>query len=95
MSKLTRRALVGGGLAAAGGAAYGYHWLRARPAPAPLGFEVSEEERAEAIALLDKYPAIDTHAHPGRTFARGASGVPPILQVYKAQSGFEPRTVSQ
>ena len=94
MGKLTRRALVGSGLVAAGGAAYGYHWLRSRPAPAPLGFEVSEEERAEAIALLDKYPAIDAHAHPGRTFARGASGVPPILQVYKAQSGFEPRTVS-
>ena len=94
MGKLTRRALIGGGVLVAAGAAYGVHKLRARPAPAALGFDVSEEERAAAIALLDKYPAIDTHAHPGRTFARGASGLQPILRVYKAQSGFEQRTVS-
>ncbi|HPF22510.1 MAG TPA: membrane dipeptidase [Hyphomonas sp.] len=94
MGKYTRRALIGGGLVAGAGAAYAVHWLRARPAPAPLGADISKEERADAIALLDKYPAIDTHAHPGRTFARGASGLPPLLKVYKAQSGFEPRTVS-
>lgn len=94
MGKLTRRALIGGGLLAGAGVAYGYHWLHARPAPAPLGFDVTEEERAAAIVLLDKYPAIDTHAHPGRTFARGARGLPPLLQVYKAQSGFERRTIA-
>ena len=94
MGKLTRRALIGGGLLVGAGVAYGVHKLRARPAAAPLGFVVSEEERANAIALLDKYPAIDTHAHPGRTFARGASGLPPLLEIYKAQSGFEPRTIS-
>ena len=94
MGKLTRRALVGGGLVAGAGVAYGAYWLRKRPASAPLGFEVSDEERAAAIALLDKYPAIDAHAHPGRTFARDASGLAPLLKVYKAQSGFEQRTVS-
>ena len=94
MGKLTRRALIGGGLAVGAGAAYGAYWLRKRPATAPLGFEVSEEERAAAIALLEKYPAIDSHAHPGRTFARDASGLAPLLKVYKAQSGFEQRTIS-
>jgi membrane dipeptidase len=94
MGKLTRRALIGGGLVAGAGLAYGAYWLNKRPAPAPLGFEVSEEERANAVALLDKYPAIDSHAHPGRTFARGASGLAPLLKVYKAQSGFERRTIS-
>ncbi|KCZ82604.1 peptidase M19 [Hyphomonas adhaerens MHS-3] len=93
MGKMTRRALIGGGLVAGAGVAYGAYWLRKRPAPAPLGFEVAEDERAAAIALLDKYPAIDSHAHPGRTFARDASGLAPLLKVYKAQSGFERRTI--
>ena len=92
MGKFTRRALIGGGLVAGAGAAYGAYWLRKRPAAAPLGFDVSPEERAAAIALLDKYPAIDSHAHPGRTFARDASGLAPLLKVYKAQSGFGRRT---
>lgn len=94
MGKFTRRALIGGGLVVGAGAAFGWHRLRARPAAAPLGFEISEAERTEAIAFLEKYPSIDTHAHPGRTFARGASGLPPVLRIYKAQSGFEERTIS-
>jgi membrane dipeptidase len=94
MGKFTRRAVIGGGLVAGVGIAYGAYWLHKRPAAAPLGFDVSPEERAAAIALLDKYPAIDSHAHPGRTFARDASGLAPLLKVYKAQSGFERRTVS-
>lgn len=94
MGKLTRRALIGGGMMLGAGAAYGSYWLHKRPALAPLGFDVSEEERVEAIGLLNKYPAIDTHAHPGRTFARDASGLAPLLKVYKAQSGFERRTIS-
>ncbi|MEZ5985371.1 MAG: membrane dipeptidase [Hyphomonas sp.] len=94
MGKLTRRALIGGGVMLGAGAAYGSYWLHKRPALAPLGFDVSEEERVEAIGLLNKYPAIDTHAHPGRTFARDASGLAPLLKVYKAQSGFERRTIS-
>lgn len=94
MNRLTRRALMGGGIAVGAGAAYGAYWLRARPAPPPMGFEVTAEERAHGVALLEKYPAIDIHAHPGRTFARGASGLPALLQVYKAQSGFEGRAIA-
>lgn len=94
MGKITRRALIGGGIVAGAGIAYGYNWLRKRPDAAPLGFELDEDERAKAVAILDKYPAFDAHAHPGRTFARGASGIPAILNVYKAQSGFEARTIN-
>ncbi len=94
MGKMTRRALLGGALAIGAGSVYGYNWLRARPAAAPLGFELEPDERTKAIALLEKYPAFDSHAHPGRTFARDASGLPAILNVYKAQSGFEKRTVN-
>ncbi len=93
MGKITRRALIGGAAATTLAAGYGYHRLRARPAAAPLGFKLSEEERAHALELLEKYPAFDSHAHPGRTFARGASGLPAVLNVYKAQSGFESRTI--
>ena len=93
MGKITRRALVGGGVMVGAGAAYGAYWLHKRPEPARLGFEISAEERAQAVSVLNKYPAVDTHAHPGRTFARGASGLAPLLRVYKAQSGFERRTI--
>jgi len=94
MGKVTRRALLGGAIAVGAGSVYGYNWLRARPAAAPLGFELDPDERVRAIALLEKYPAFDSHAHPGRTFARGATGLPAILNVYKAKSGFEARTIS-
>lgn len=94
MGKITRRALLGGGTVASVGSIYAYKWLRARPAAAPLGFELDPDERARAVALLVKYPAFDAHAHPGRTFARGARGLPAALNIYKAQSGFEARTIN-
>ena len=94
MGKLTRRVLIGAGAAAVAGAAYGAHKLRKRPAPAPLGFELTDEERARGVAFLTANPAIDAHAHPGQTFVRGASGLPPLLQVYSAKGSFERRTVA-
>ena len=56
MGKLTRRALIGGGLVAGAGVAYGAYWLRKRPAAAPLGFEVSDEERAAALIMTARAP---------------------------------------
>ncbi|WP_373008078.1 dipeptidase [Hyphomonas sp.] len=94
MGKLTRRVLLGAGAAALAGAAYGVHTLRKRPGPAPLGFELTAQERARGVAFLKANPAVDAHAHPGQTFVRGASGLPPLLQVYSAKGSFEPRTVS-
>tara|TARA_R110001606_G_scaffold207260_4_gene354962 strand:+ start:617 stop:1768 length:1152 start_codon:yes stop_codon:yes gene_type:complete len=93
MGKLTRRVVLGAGAAALAGAAYGVHTLRKRPGPAPLGFKLTQEERARGVAFLKAHPAIDAHAHPGQTFVRGASGLPPLLQVYSAKGGFERRTV--
>ena len=94
MGKLTRRVLLGAGAAALAGVAYGVHTLRKRPGPAPLGFELTAEERARGVAFLKANPAVDAHAHPGQTFVRGASGLPPLLQVYSAKGSFERRTVS-
>jgi membrane dipeptidase len=93
MGKMTRRVLLGAGAAAIAGAAYGVHTLRKRPGPAPLGFELTDHERARGAAFLKANPAVDAHAHPGQTFVRGASGLPPLLQVYSAKGSFERRTV--
>ena len=94
MGKMTRRVLRGAGAAAIAGVAYGVHTLRRRPGPAPLGFELTDEERARGVAFLKTNPALDAHAHPGQTFVRGASGLPPLLQVYSAKGSFERRTVA-
>tara|TARA_R110000787_G_scaffold8444_13_gene28315 strand:- start:1547 stop:2707 length:1161 start_codon:yes stop_codon:yes gene_type:complete len=94
MGKITRRAVLGAGAALVAGTAYGVHSLRKRPRAAPLGFDLSAEERARGTAFLKAHPAVDAHAHPGQTFVRGASGLPPLLQVYSAKGTFEGRTVS-
>ncbi|MBU2607386.1 MAG: membrane dipeptidase [Alphaproteobacteria bacterium] len=93
MGKLTRRVMLGAGVATLAGAAYGVHTLRKRPGPAPLGFEFTAEEHARGVSFLKANPAVDAHAHPGQTFVRGASGLPPLLRVYSAKGSFERRTV--
>jgi membrane dipeptidase len=93
MGKLTRRVMLGAGVAALVGAAYGVHTLRKRPGPAPLGFELTAEEHARGVSFLKANPAVDAHAHPGQTFVRGASGLPPLLRVYSAKGSFERRSV--
>ena len=64
-----RRALLAGLIAAAGPA-------RAATAPDALGFRPDPESLARATALLRAHSAIDTHAHPGRTFARSLAADP-------------------
>ena len=78
----------------AGAAYYGMQNLRKRPALAPFGFDLSEDERARGAAFLKAHPAIDAHAHPGQTFVKGASGLPPLLKLYSAKGTFEARTIS-
>ncbi len=75
MSFLARRKfLIGAGVAAVGSAsAAGYFFLR--PNPAPIGFDVSTLELEQAHAFLAAHVSIDAHAHPGRTFLRGAQNV--------------------
>ena len=42
--------------------------------PARVGFRLSPDELARARELLARHPAIDTHAHPGRTFVAAPRG---------------------
>ncbi len=62
--------------------------------PAPVGFGLTGDELARARALLTTRPAIDAHAHPGRTFVRGAEGLAGLLQLYAALGSFEGETVA-
>lgn len=92
MGRWTRRRwLLGAGaaIAATGGAAY----LALRPKPAPLGFVVAEGELARARELLQRHPAVDAHAHPGRTFVRDAEGLSGLVWLYARLGSFEARTV--
>ena len=88
---VTRRKLMIGGAAVLGLGGAGY-WL-SRKKPVPIGFEVSEQQLADARAFLDENPAFDVHAHPGRTFVRGAKGLTPKLKLYQALGTFEDRVV--
>lgn len=81
--------LVGGvgALAAAGAVFAGLRVLR--PEQAPLGFEPDERFVERARALLRRNPAIDVHAHPGRTFIRGATGLSPALMAFSVRGTSE------
>ena len=89
-----RKILIGGGLAVAaigGFAAWAYPQLRTNPAD--VGFEINPDELAAAQDFLDRHPAIDSHAHPGRTFVRGAKGLNWKLWLYQKFGTFEARVV--
>ena len=93
MARFTKRqvlALGGGALAAAAG---GY--LALRPSPAPVGFAVSDAELAWAREFLAEHMAIDAHAHPGRTFMRGAEHLSGKVYLASLLSTFEDQTVAQ
>ncbi|MEE9313017.1 MAG: membrane dipeptidase [Rhizobiaceae bacterium] len=94
---VTRRQVLttlGAGVVAAGG--YGYVVLEPQinPPPAEVGFELTPDELAQANKLLDTYPAIDVHAHPGRTFVKDAENLKWKLWLYAAKGSFEDDTVA-
>ena len=92
MGRLSRRQwLAGGGAAIVAAGAGGY--LVWGPKPAPIGFESTPDELAKARALLVRHPAVDAHAHPGRTFVDGAEGLAGLVWVYARLGTFEKRTV--
>jgi len=92
MGRLSRRQwLAGGGAAIVAAGAGGY--LVWGPKPAPIGFESTPDELAQARALLARHPAVDAHAHPGRTFVDGAEGLAGLVWVYARLGTFEKRTV--
>ena len=74
MPRITKRQfLAATGVTIVGAAATGYAAFG--PKPAPIGITATAEELARARAFLAKYPSVDAHAHPGRTFMRGAEHV--------------------
>ncbi len=94
--KLTRRKiLAGSGLALVGAATAGGLWAYSKlvPQPAEVGFLLSAAELAAAFDFLKRYPAIDSHAHPGRTFIKGASGLTWKLWLYQKFGTYEPRVI--
>lgn len=86
-----RKLLIGGGVAL-GLTAVGFAKFRKKPIP--VGFDVSDEQLADAVAFLRQNPAFDIHAHPGRTFVRGASGLAPKLKLYQALGTFEKKSIT-
>ena len=93
MPLFTRRRLLFGGSAALLAAAGGSWWLL-RQSVAPIGFAYSEDELARADAFLAAHPVIDAHAHPGRTFVRGAEHATGMVRLYVWRGTFERRTVA-
>jgi len=80
------------GAAALGVAGFGLY-RRAYPPPAPVGFDVSAEELAQARGLLARHPSIDAHAHPGRTFVKGAENLSGLIWLYAQLGHFEPQAI--
>lgn len=93
MALLTRRRLVLGGSAALLATAGASVWWWRQPR-APIGFAYSDDELARARAFLAAHPVIDAHAHPGRTFVRGAEHVRGLVRAYVWLGTFERRTVA-
>jgi membrane dipeptidase len=71
----------------AGAALAGNAVAQSLPADAPLGFTPDPKFVAQAKKLLASKPAIDLHAHPGVTFARG--GLSPEARLYIGTGPFE------
>lgn len=95
---VSRRLVLGGGAAllAVGSAALAYPlYLQLFPPIAETGFSLSEEELARAVAFLAENPAIDTHAHPGRTFVTGAENLAWKLRIFQSIGTFEDRVVAE
>jgi len=90
-----RKFLIGGGaiaLTATGAFVYPLY-KQLFPTPPEIGFELNEDELATAMSFLAKHPAIDSHAHPGRTFTRDAENLTWKMKIYASMGAFEDRTI--
>jgi membrane dipeptidase len=94
---VSRRAVFGGVAAgiAVGVGALGRKVYEVVGSPsAAVGFTLIEDELQQAERFLDRHPAIDTHAHPGRTFVRGAENLTWRMRLYALRGTFESRTIA-
>lgn len=90
-----RNVLIGlaAGLGVVGAGGYFVLKPMLSPEPAPVGFELKDGTMDRAVALLDKYPAVDVHSHPGRTFTKDADDLAWKLKLYAMMGTFEERAV--
>ncbi len=84
-----------GGLGLAVSAVSFGYWNLKRRKNMPIGFDITDNEIASARQILKKYPAIDSHAHPGRTFIKGARGLKGKMIIYKSFGTFEAQTIKE
>lgn len=71
-------------------------WFMLRRRAPEVGFTLSDDELAAAVALMAKSPMIDAHAHPGRTFVRDADRFGDWkVRIYAMLGAFEDKTVAQ
>jgi len=87
-----RRVWEGIGAAVLAVGAGGYWFARAKPAP--VGFDVTPDQLAEARAVLERHPSIDAHAHPGRSFVDGAQNLSGLVWLYAKLGSFEDDTIA-
>ncbi len=90
MQRISRRAVLAGGIAAAVAAGGGLLWSRTRKPP--LGMDIPETFLERGIALLRESPAVDVHGHPGRSFLAGAK--PDSLLVRLMPDSFEDERIA-
>jgi len=93
MAVIVRRRLLlglGAAVAVTGGTAY---WF-ARTRHAPIGFTVAPDALHAARALLVRHPAVDAHAHPGRTFVDGAEHLSGLVWWYARLGSFEKKAIA-
>lgn len=86
---MNRRGLLLSGLCLAGLAASGCVGAETRPEDA-----LDADYLQQARRLLSNHPAIDIHAHPGRTFGRDATDLPPALRIMSSAGPSEDRAIA-
>ena len=82
------RVVAGVAVVAAGG------YYKFIPQPPNVGFTLNDAELERAMAFLKANPAIDAHAHPGRTFVREGANLNWKLNIYRLMGTFENTAIS-
>ncbi len=85
---VSRRSVVGGAVAGVAVLATGGYY-KFKPQPPEVGFTLMDAELNRAMAFLKANPAIDSHAHPGRTFVREGANLNWKLNIYRLMGTFE------
>ena len=85
---VSRRNVIGGVVTGVAVAAIG-GFYKFKPQTPEIGFTLTDAELDRAMAFLGNNPAIDSHAHPGRTFVREGANLNWKLNIYRLMGTFE------